>query len=101
MRVLITGGNGRLGKWVGRDLRDHGHEVVSVDRSLPSTHEPGIHFRQVEMNDLGQVIGAAAGCDALIHLAAIPAPSVPPNDWLSDAIADLQHAAARRAMESS
>ena len=42
MRVLITGGNGLLGKWVGRDLRDNGHEVVSVDRHLPSTREPGI-----------------------------------------------------------
>jgi nucleoside-diphosphate-sugar epimerase len=80
MRVLVTGGNGRLGKWVGRELRDHGHEVVSVDRSLPATPEPGIHFRQVEMSDLGQIIGAAAGSDALIHLAAIPAPYSHPDE---------------------
>jgi len=80
MRVLVTGGNGRLGKWVGRDLRDHGHEVVSVDRYLPSSREPGIHFRQVEMSDLGQIIGAAAGCDALIHLAAIPSPYAHPDE---------------------
>ena len=59
MRVLVTGGNGRLGTWVARELRDHGPEVVSVDRSLPPTPEPGIHFRQVEMSDLGQIIGAA------------------------------------------
>jgi nucleoside-diphosphate-sugar epimerase len=80
MRVLVTGGNGRLGKWVGRELRDHGYEVVSVDRYLPSAQEPGIHFRQVEMSDLGQIIGAAAGCDALIHLAAIPAPYSHPDE---------------------
>ena len=80
MRVLVTGGNGRLGNWVGRELRDHGHEVVSVDRSLPPSPEPGIHFRQVEMSDLGQIIGAAAGCDALIHLAAIPAPYSHPDE---------------------
>jgi nucleoside-diphosphate-sugar epimerase len=80
MRVLITGGDGRLGRWVGRDLRDNGHEVVSVDRHLPSTREPGIHYQQVEMSDLGQIIGALAGCDVLIHLAAIPAPYSHPDE---------------------
>lgn len=80
MRVLVTGGNGRLGRWVGRELRDHDYEVVSVDRSLPARAEPGIHVRQVEMSDLGQIIGAAAGCDALIHLAAIPHPYAHPDE---------------------
>jgi nucleoside-diphosphate-sugar epimerase len=80
MRVLVTGGNGRLGRWVGRELRDNGHEVVSVDRHLPSPREPGINYRQVEMSDLGQVIGALAGCEALIHLAAIPAPYSHPDE---------------------
>jgi len=78
--VLITGGNGRLGRWVGKELRDHGHEVVSVDRHLPSTRESGIHHRQVEMSDLGQVIGASVGCEALIHLAAIPSPYSHPDE---------------------
>lgn len=80
MRVLITGGNGRLGKWVARELRDHGYEVVSVDRHLPAVSEPGVHFRHVEMGDLGQVIGAASDCDALIHLAAIPNPYAHPDE---------------------
>ena len=47
MRVLITGGSGRLGSRVGRDLRDHGYEVVSVDRRFPATREASIHYRQV------------------------------------------------------
>lgn len=80
MRVLLTGGNGRLGRWVGRELRDHGYEVVSVDRQLPAAGEPGIHYRQVEMSDLGQVVGAAAGREALIHLAAIPNPYAHPDE---------------------
>jgi nucleoside-diphosphate-sugar epimerase len=80
MRVLVTGGNGRLGKWVGRELRDHGYEVVSVDRHLPLDREPGIHHRQVEMSDLGQVVGAAKGCDAVVHLAAIPNPYAHPDE---------------------
>lgn len=80
MRVLLTGGNGRLGRWVSRDLRDHGHEVVSVDRQLPPSREEGIRYRQVEMHDLGQVTGAALGCNALVHLAAIPAPYAHPDE---------------------
>ncbi len=80
MRVLVTGGNGKLGTWVGRELRDHGYEVVSVDRQLPLVGESGIHHRQVEMGDLGQVIGAAVGCDALVHLAAIPNPYGHPDE---------------------
>ena len=82
MRVLITGGSGRLGGRVGRELRAHGHEVVSVDRHLPPAdrREGGIWYRQVEMGDLGQIVGAAADCDALIHLAAIPSPYSHPDE---------------------
>lgn len=80
MRVLLTGGNGRLGTWVGRDLCAHGYEVVSVDRRLPAAGEPGILYREVDMGDLGQVVGAADGCNALIHLAAIPNPYSHPDE---------------------
>lgn len=74
MKVVVTGGEGRLGSWVRRDLRDNGMEVVSVDNRLPATREAGIHHRLVHMDDLGEVIGALRGADALVHLAAIPAP---------------------------
>lgn len=80
MQVLVTGGNGRLGRWVGQDLRDSGHEVISVDRALPAAPQPDIHYRQVEMSDLGQVAGVASGCDALVHLAAIPNPYQHPDE---------------------
>lgn len=80
MRVLVTGGNGRLGPWVSRELRDHGHDVVSVDRQLPREREAGIHYRAVELSDLGQVIGALSGCAAVVHLGAIPAPWSHPDE---------------------
>lgn len=80
MRIFITGGNGRLGSWVGRDLRDHGHEIVSVDRQLPQSREDGITYRAVELSDLGQVIGAMAGCEAVLHFGAIPAPWSHPDE---------------------
>ena len=36
MRILVTGGAGRLGQFTIKELLDHGHEVLSIDR-LPST----------------------------------------------------------------
>ena len=80
MRVLVTGGDGRLGPWVARELRDHGHEVVSIDRLLPREREAGIRYRAVELGDLGQVVGAMRGCAAVIHLGAIPAPWSHPDE---------------------
>ncbi len=80
MKILITGGNGRLGRWVGRDLRDHDHEVISIDRQLPATPEPGILYRAVELNDLGQISGALVGCEAVLHFGAIPAPWSHPDE---------------------
>lgn len=80
MKVLVTGGNGRLGRWVGPALVADGHEVVSVDRQLPATQASGVRYREVEMGDLGQVIGAAACCEAIVHLAAIPHPYSHPDE---------------------
>ena len=31
MRVVVTGGSGKGGAWVVRDLREHGHDVLNVD----------------------------------------------------------------------
>ncbi len=113
MRVLVTGGNGRLGRWVNRELAEAGHEVVSVDRQLPSeeqtvTHE-AVRYRAVELSDIGQVTGALAGCEAAIHLGAIPSPGRYPDETVfgnnSRATFAVLHAAAilgvRRAVVAS
>ena len=31
VRVVVTGGSGKGGSWVVRDLREHGHDVLNVD----------------------------------------------------------------------
>lgn len=84
MRVAVTGGNGRLGRWVTRELAAHGHEVVSIDRQLPGEDGlaagSGVRHREVELVDVGQVSGALAGCEAVVHLGAIPAPWQHPDE---------------------
>jgi nucleoside-diphosphate-sugar epimerase len=77
MRVVVTGGNGRAGRWVVRDLAAAGHEVVNLDLApAPEPALPG-EFCQVELTDAGQVYDALAQFrpDGVAHLAANPSPS--------------------------
>jgi nucleoside-diphosphate-sugar epimerase len=70
--IAVTGGGGKLGSQVIVKLQQQGYEVVSLDNHLSDV----VRCKQinVDLNDFGQVIGALAGVDAIIHLAAIPAP---------------------------
>jgi len=70
-RVLVTGAAGRLGSAVLRDLAAHGASVVGLDRHDPGTVET---FFTGSAGDVDLVAKAMAGVDAVIHLAAIPAP---------------------------
>jgi nucleoside-diphosphate-sugar epimerase len=77
MKVLVTGGNGRAGRWVVRDLAAAGHDVVNVDLApRPDLDLPG-EFCQVELTDAGQVYDVLAQYrpDGVAHLAANPSPT--------------------------
>jgi nucleoside-diphosphate-sugar epimerase len=83
-RVVVTGGSGKLGRAVVRHLAESGWHVVNVDRT-PST-DPIAPFVQVDLTDYGQAVSALSavddrydGVDAVVHLAAIPAPGLAPN----------------------
>ena len=77
MRIVVTGGSGKAGRWVVRDLRDRGHDVLNVDLR----HDGSPHGQCViaDLTDLGQAHDVMAGADALVHLAAIPAPELRPE----------------------
>jgi nucleoside-diphosphate-sugar epimerase len=74
MRIVVTGGSGKAGRWVVRDLREHGHEVRNVD----ARHDGSAHGQcwVADLADPGQAYEALAGVDAVVHLAAIPAPEL-------------------------
>lgn len=79
MRIAVTGGSGKLGRTVVRELRKAGDVVVSLD----ATGERGPGFVRVDLTDYGQTVDAILGVndqhdgfDAIVHLAAIPAPGI-------------------------
>jgi nucleoside-diphosphate-sugar epimerase len=74
MRIVVTGGSGKAGRWVVRDLRGRGHDVLNVD-----LHHDGSEHGQcvlADLTDLGQAVELVTGADAVVHLAAIPAPEL-------------------------
>jgi nucleoside-diphosphate-sugar epimerase len=82
-RVVVTGGSGKLGQACVADLVEHGWDVVNVDRT-PSPH-PVCPFLRVDLTDFGQTVEALSvndgyrEVDAVVHLAAIPAPGLTTN----------------------
>ena len=84
-RAAVTGGSGKLGRAVVRDLQAHGYDVVNLDQAAPPA-DAGAAYLNVDLTDYGQVVDALTGndglagpVDAVVHLAAIPAPGLRPN----------------------
>ena len=88
--VVVTGGSGKAGRAVVRELIAHGYRVLNVD--LVPSPDPQCHFLRADLNDMGQAVDAlrrAAGtverrrgfelADAVVHLAGIPAPGLAPD----------------------
>jgi len=79
-RIAVTGGSGKLGRAVIADLTAHGNEVVNLDVAAP---RPAL---KIDLTDYGQTVEALTAIDdrydkidAVVHLAAIPAPGLIPN----------------------
>jgi len=71
-KIAVTGGSGKAGRYVVRDLLDHGYQVVNVDAAPPARSLT--RFRQADLTNLGEVFEAFDGVEAVVHLAAIPNP---------------------------
>ena len=62
MRVFVTGAIGFVGRWLERELRDHGHDVIAA---------PGPEALDItDQSGLARWLADPAGApDAVIHLA--------------------------------
>jgi len=76
MKILVTGGVGKVGQWVVRDLLDGGAHQVTVFDRLPGPERGPVKYLVGDVQDLGQVIESMADVEAVIHLAAIHNPNI-------------------------
>jgi len=81
MRIAITGASGHVGQGVVPMALSRGHSVLNIVHSSPAKQDERVDLAslQVEMTDYAAVEQALLGCDAVIHLAAIPAPRGHPD----------------------
>ncbi|MPZ15060.1 MAG: NAD-dependent epimerase/dehydratase family protein [Chloroflexi bacterium] len=73
MRIVVTGGSGRLGQHVIRELLEHGHDVLGLDRTPPAASGTAL---VVDVTRIGDLYQALQGADGVIHLAAYMAPGI-------------------------
>ncbi len=80
----MTGGSGKAGRVVVRDLLERGHEVLNIDvRPSPESAAPDspAPYLAADVTDFGQALEALSGgetlpgIEAVVHLAAIPSPA--------------------------
>jgi nucleoside-diphosphate-sugar epimerase len=75
MKILVTGGQGKVGRFVVQELLNSAHEVTVFDR-VPGPERGAVRYLVGDIQDLGQMMEAMHGADAVIHLAAIHNPNI-------------------------
>jgi UDP-glucose 4-epimerase len=77
VRVLVTGGRGKVGAAAVRTLQAAGHDVVATDLGPPEFERdlPGAApYLQADLTDAGSAYALIDRFDAVVHSAAIPDP---------------------------
>ena len=78
MRILVTGAHGKVGRALVPRLVEAGHDVRASDLTRPvwdrvAPGEPEDYW-QADLTDAGAAYALVAGCDVVVHTAAIPQP---------------------------
>jgi len=82
--VAITGAAGKTGRVVVRHFLEQGFDVVPVDSAGLAggygefARDVGVGLVRADLTDYGQTVDILQGADAVVHLAAIPAPGLYP-----------------------
>jgi nucleoside-diphosphate-sugar epimerase len=79
--VCVTGAAGKVGQFTVLELLRHGYGVVAVDLVPRPAHLPGqeeMAYLQADLEDYGDTAQVLAGCQAVVHLANVPAPGLVP-----------------------
>lgn len=72
--IAVTGGSGKAGRAVIHELVRHGYDVLNIDINPPV--ERAVRYLRIDLTDFGQTLEALQDMEAVVHLAAIPAPGI-------------------------
>lgn len=99
MKIAVTGGTGSVGSAIVDMALADGHEVVNIDQKRAPTSQPRLSFIQADLTNYDAFVQAIRGCDALIHMAAIPAPVHFPDHQVHNNNVTASYNALRAAVE--
>lgn len=74
MKIIVTGATGFLGRYVIRELRSHGHDVIAVGRNkevLSRLQSEGYETCEVDLRTQSSIEKMLPSADVLIHAAAL------------------------------
>jgi nucleoside-diphosphate-sugar epimerase len=79
MKIALTGGSGSIGSAIIEQALKRGDHIVNIDHAEPASPHEGVEHIHANIADYSALLGAFAGCDAVLHMAAIPWPFKDPD----------------------
>lgn len=81
MRIVVTGGSGRVGRFVVSELAGAGHAVTSLDLAAAPERIAGVRYMQGNVSRAEDVFGTLAFVrpQAVVHMAAWSDPGIVPD----------------------
>jgi nucleoside-diphosphate-sugar epimerase len=78
MRIVVTGGNGRVGRYLLAELVTRGHEVTSLDFASVQDAVAGVRNMRGDVTSIEDVLGTLtyAKAEAIVHMAAWSDPGI-------------------------